>query len=79
MRGFSLKKSFNTSGLLYKSMELKDKLLTMSEYFARDGKRFLPLAIQEHYYVCDGYHVGVFVEKLQQYVSGFGSNKHVKM
>ncbi len=29
--GFPLKKFFNTSGLLYKSMELKDKLSTMSE------------------------------------------------
>lgn len=29
--GLPLKKFFNTSGLLYKSMELKDKLLTMSE------------------------------------------------
>ena len=29
--GLSLKKFFNTSGLLYKSMELKDKLTTMSE------------------------------------------------
>ena len=31
MSGLSLKKFFNTSGLLYKSMELKDKLPTMSE------------------------------------------------
>lgn len=29
--GLPLKKFFNTSGLLYKSMELKDKLTTMSE------------------------------------------------
>lgn len=29
--GLPLKKFFNTSGLLYKSMELKDKLLSMSE------------------------------------------------
>ena len=29
--GLPLKKLFNTSGLLYKSMELKDKLPTMSE------------------------------------------------
>ena len=29
--GLDLKRFFNTSGLLYKSMELKDKLLTMSE------------------------------------------------
>ena len=29
--GFSLKKFFNTSGLLYKEMKLKDKLPAMSE------------------------------------------------
>mgnify|MGYP003293845083 CR=1 FL=1 len=31
MSGMPLKKFFNTSGLLYKSMELKDKLPAMSE------------------------------------------------
>lgn len=31
MSGLPLKKFFNTSGLLYKSMELKDKLPVMSE------------------------------------------------
>lgn len=31
MSGLPLKKFFNTSGLLYKSMELKDKLPTMPE------------------------------------------------
>lgn len=31
MSGLPLKKFFNTSGLLYKSMELKDKLSTMTE------------------------------------------------
>ena len=31
MSGIPLKKFFNTSGLLYKSMELKDKLPAMSE------------------------------------------------
>ena len=31
MSGLPLKKFFNTSGLLYKSMELKDKLPQMSE------------------------------------------------
>ena len=31
MSGLPLKKFFNTSGLLYKQMELKDKLPTMSE------------------------------------------------
>ena len=41
--GLSLKKFFNTSGLLYKEMGLKDKLPTMSEeeqlkLLASDGK-----------------------------------------
>ena len=31
MSGFPLKKFFNTSGMLYKEMKLKDKLPTMSE------------------------------------------------
>lgn len=31
MSGLSLKKFFNTSGIMYKSMELKDKLPAMSE------------------------------------------------
>ncbi|MBQ8636656.1 MAG: arsenate reductase family protein [Clostridia bacterium] len=51
--GLPLKKFFNTSGLLYKSMQLKDKLFTMSEeeqlkLLATDGmlvKR--PLVIDE--------------------------------
>ena len=54
MSGLPLKKFFNTSGLLYKSMELKDKLPTMPEdeqlkLLASDGmlvKR--PLVIDEN-------------------------------
>ena len=53
--GLPLKKFFNTSGLLYKSMELKDKLPTMSDeeqikLLATDGmlvKR--PLVIGEDF------------------------------
>ena len=55
MSGLPLKKFFNTSGLLYKSMELKDKLPGMSEeeqlkLLATDGmlvKR--PLVIGEEF------------------------------
>ncbi len=48
-------------------------IFTMGKYFERDGKRLLPLAIQVHHAVCDGYHVGVFVEKLQKYIDCFAS------
>ena len=46
-------------------------IFTMGKFFERDGKRLLPLAIQVHHAVCDGYHLGVFVEKLQGYIDQF--------
>jgi len=46
-------------------------IFTMGRYFDRDGKRLLPLAIQVHHAVCDGYHVGRFVETLQENINRF--------
>ena len=46
-------------------------VFTMGKYFDREGKRLLPLAIQVHHAVCDGYHVGLFVEKLQNSIEDF--------
>ena len=37
-----------------------------------EGKRLLPLAIQVHHAFCDGYHIGLFVEKLQEYLKRVG-------
>ena len=67
--GLSLKKFFNTSGLLYKSMELKDKLPAMSEeeqvkLLATDGmlvKR--PLVIGEDF-VLVGFKESEWSEKM---------------
>jgi arsenate reductase len=69
MSGLPLKKFFNTSGLLYKSMELKDKLPTMSDeeqlkLLATDGmlvKR--PLVIGEGF-VLVGFNESEWSEKL---------------
>ena len=69
MSKLPLKKFFNTSGLLYKSMELKDKLPTMSEeeqltLLATNGmlvKR--PLVIGE-YFVLVGFKESEWSEKL---------------
>lgn len=68
--GLPLKKFFNTSGLLYKSMELKDKLPSMSEeeqynLLATDGmlvKR--PLIIAEDF-VLVGFKEAEWAEKLK--------------
>ena len=46
-------------------------VFTMGKFFERDGRRLLPLAIQVHHAVCDGYHMGQFVEKLQGYIDKF--------
>ena len=69
MSGLPLKKFFNTSGLLYKSMNLKDKLPTMSEeeqlnLLSTDGmlvKR--PLVIGEDF-VLVGFKESEWSEKL---------------
>ena len=69
MSGFPLKKFFNTSGLLYKSMELKDRLSAMTEeeqlkLLATDGmivKR--PLLIGKNF-VLVGFKESEWSEKL---------------
>lgn len=69
LSGLPLKKFFNTSGLLYKSMALKDKLLAMSEeemleLLATDGmlvKR--PLLVGEDF-VLTGFKEKDWAEKM---------------
>ena len=46
-------------------------IFTLGKYFEENGKRLLPLSIQVHHAVCDGYHVGVFVETLQTLINQF--------
>lgn len=47
-------------------------IFTMGRYFEKDGKRMLPLSIQVHHAVCDGYHVGVFTQTLQEMINAWG-------
>ena len=44
-------------------------IFTMGRFFDIDGRKMLPLAIQVHHAVCDGYHVGKFVELLQEKIN----------
>lgn len=48
-------------------------IFTMGKYFESGGKRMLPLAIQVHHAVCDGYHVGLFVARLQEMIDSFSA------
>lgn len=37
----------------------------MGKFYEKDDKILLPLAIQVHHAVCDGFHVGKLIEALQ--------------
>ena len=69
MSGHSLKKFFNTSGLLYKSMELKGKLPTMSEeeqlhLLATDGMLVKRPLLKGEDFVLVGFKESEWSEKL---------------
>lgn len=69
LSGLPLKKFFNTSGLLYKSMELKDKLPTMSEeemlsLLATDGMLVKRPILVSNDFVLVGFKEAEWKEKL---------------
>ncbi len=41
-------------------------IFTMGKYHLQDHKILLPVSVQLHHAVCDGYHAGVFFQELQQ-------------
>lgn len=46
-------------------------IFTMGKFMDEYGRRMLPLAIQVHHAVCDGYHVGKFLRVLQEKIDSF--------
>ena len=46
-------------------------IFTMGKFFEANGRRLLPLAIQVHHAVCDGYHVGQLIAILQEKIDSF--------
>lgn len=48
-------------------------IFTMGKYFKEGDKIILPLAIQVHHAVCDGFHVGRFVNDLQKLIYEVGN------
>ena len=45
---------------LYDGADYLSPIFTMGQIFKENGRTRLPLAIQVHHAVCDGYHVGCF-------------------
>ena len=56
--GFNLNINNNTNYLL--------PITTFGKHYIREDKRWLPVSIQVHHAVCDGYHASLFIEELQQ-------------
>ena len=40
-------------------------IFTLGKYFQEKGRTLLPLAIQVHHAVCDGFHICRFINELQ--------------
>lgn len=53
---------------LPKSNDYFVPIFTMGRTFAQDGRTLLPLSIQVHHGVCDGFHVCRFVEELERLI-----------
>lgn len=51
---------------LPKSEKFFSPVFTIGKYFAREGKLWLPVAVQVHHAVCDGYHVCLLLNGLAE-------------
>lgn len=46
-------------------------IFTFGKYFEENNRILLPLSIQVHHGVCDGYHVSKFINNLQEFINNF--------
>lgn len=68
--------SFNGFNLnIPKGVDYLLPIFTMGKFFEQNGQKWLPLAIQAHHSVCDGYHIGLFVNDLQEAMDTFPLTK----
>ncbi len=46
-------------------------IFTFGKYFEQNNKTFIPISIQVHHAVCDGYHTSRFINEVQELASDF--------
>lgn len=51
-------------------------IFTMGKIFEMNGKSLLPLSIQVHHAVCDGYHVALFIKHMQDNIRDFPGSSY---
>ncbi|MGI5959284.1 MAG: type A chloramphenicol O-acetyltransferase [Massiliimalia sp.] len=53
------------------SFDYLPPIFTVGKYFEQQGQTLIPLSIQVHHAVCDGFHTSRFVNELQQWADSF--------
>lgn len=53
---------------LQKSYDYLLPIFTMGKYYLKNGRTVLPISIQVHHAVCDGFHVARFISELQEII-----------
>ncbi len=56
---------------LQKGFDYLLPIFTIGKYFEENDKVMLPLALQVHHAVCDGFHLSRFINELQEYLDTF--------
>lgn len=46
-------------------------IFTLGKFIEQDGKVLMPVAIQVHHAVCDGFHIGKFINSLQELANNY--------
>ena len=54
---------------LQKGYDYLKPIFTMGRYYQKAGRTLIPLAIQVHHAVCDGFHVCRFIDELQELIN----------
>ncbi|WP_027626572.1 type A chloramphenicol O-acetyltransferase [Clostridium lundense] len=63
---------------LYAGAKYLLPIFTMGKYFTQQGKILLPISVQVHHAVCDGFHVARFINECQQMINGYNINMNVR-
>lgn len=62
--------SFDSLNLNFqKAYDVLLPMLTMGKCHEKEGRKWMPLAVQVHHSACDGYHVGRFLKELKEVIA----------
>ena len=61
-------KKLNYTPIPYAPMNNFYPIIQAGKFFKKDDRKIMPLSITVHHAVADGYHVGLFLEKFQEYM-----------